>query len=192
MRKRRLKRLWKRLHEIQSMKKQTRDDLLMRLGAAKKEAGRVWSLVNITTPAKDEDVNKKTFTFSLNWKRFRQVRRREGRNPSNLPPERKTHRSSYLRRLHRLLSTGDTSADITPTRYRIDSKDHPRKVQGRADDRRPHKRWAMHSPVTAHRTRKGPSTCNGSSSSQVARAAAPKNQRAVGCGADFRQFLTDE
>jgi transposase len=79
MRKRRLKRLWKRLHEIQSMKKQTRDDLLMRLGAAKKEAGRVWSLVNITTPAKDEDVNKKTFTFSLNWKRFRQVRRREGR-----------------------------------------------------------------------------------------------------------------
>jgi hypothetical protein len=38
MRRRRLKRLWKRLRELQQQKL-TRDDLLLKLGAAKKEAG---------------------------------------------------------------------------------------------------------------------------------------------------------
>ena len=39
MRRRRLKRLWQRLHELQNQKL-TRDQLLLKLGAAKKEAGR--------------------------------------------------------------------------------------------------------------------------------------------------------
>ena len=50
MRRLRLKRLWKRLHEIKAIKKQKRDDLLMRLGAAKKEAGRAWGLVEVQVP----------------------------------------------------------------------------------------------------------------------------------------------
>ena len=48
MRRRRLKRLWRRLHELrgQSLK---RDELLLKLGAAKKDAGRAWHLVSRRT-----------------------------------------------------------------------------------------------------------------------------------------------
>jgi hypothetical protein len=55
MGRRRLKRLWKRLREIQQQKL-TRDDLLLKLGAAKKEAGQAYRLVDLHLPAKDQDV----------------------------------------------------------------------------------------------------------------------------------------
>ncbi len=77
MRRRRLKRLWKRLREIQQQKL-TRDDLLLKLGAAKKEAGQAYRLVNLHLPAKDQPVTPKTFTFALNRNKLRIVRRREG------------------------------------------------------------------------------------------------------------------
>ena len=78
MRQRRLKKLWRRLHELrgQSLK---RDELLLKLGAAKKEAGRAWHLVEIGLPKAREAVTPKTFTFSLRRERLRQTRRREGR-----------------------------------------------------------------------------------------------------------------
>jgi hypothetical protein len=78
MRRRRLKRLCKRLQELQ---RQTlsRDDLLLKLGAAKKDAGRAYGLMRIRVPAPDESVTAATFTFSLDRKKLRQVRRREGR-----------------------------------------------------------------------------------------------------------------
>jgi hypothetical protein len=78
MRRRRLKRLWKRLHELQ---RQTlsRDALLLKLGAAKKDAGRAYGLVRIQVPASDQPVTAATFTFALDHKKLRQVRRREGR-----------------------------------------------------------------------------------------------------------------
>ena len=78
MRRRRLKKLWKRLHELraQSLK---RDELLMKLGAAKKEAGRAWHLVDIRLPKARQPVTPETFAFSLRRQRLRQVRRREGR-----------------------------------------------------------------------------------------------------------------
>jgi hypothetical protein len=75
MRRRRLKRLWKRLQELQRQDL-SRDDLLLKLGAAKKDAGRAYGLVRIHVPAPDEPV---TFTFALNRQKLRQVRRREGR-----------------------------------------------------------------------------------------------------------------
>ena len=73
MRRRRLKKLWKRLHELrgQSLK---RDELLLKLGAAKKEAGRAWHLVEIGLPKAHEAA----FTFALRRERLRQARRREG------------------------------------------------------------------------------------------------------------------
>ena len=77
MRRRRLKKLWKRLHELQQQKV-SRDQLLLKLGAAKKEAGRAYALVDIAIPEKDQPVTAQTFTFVLNKKKFRQVRRREG------------------------------------------------------------------------------------------------------------------
>jgi transposase len=78
MRQRRLKKLWRRLHELQQQKL-TRDQLLIKLGAAKKEAGRAYQLVHINLPAQDQAVTPQTFTFSLRRDKLRMVRRREGR-----------------------------------------------------------------------------------------------------------------
>lgn len=78
MRKRRLKKLWRRLGELQQQKL-TRDELLIKLGAAKKEAGRAYGLVEIHLPGPDEAVTPQTFTFTLRRDRLRRARRREGR-----------------------------------------------------------------------------------------------------------------
>lgn len=77
IRRRRLKNLWKRLKQLQSQKN-TRDQLLLKIGAAKKEAGRTYSLVRINLPKPNEPVNDKTFTFSLRKDKLLVVRRREG------------------------------------------------------------------------------------------------------------------
>ncbi len=74
---RRLKRLFKRLRELQQQKL-TRDELLIKLGAAKKEAGWAYALIDLPLPAKDEAVTPESFTFSLNKNKLRTVRRREG------------------------------------------------------------------------------------------------------------------
>ncbi|MBU0756071.1 MAG: IS1634 family transposase [Planctomycetes bacterium] len=79
MRQRKLRRLWDRLLEIKNIKKQTRDQLLLRLGQAKRDAGRVWGLVEIRLPGQKEPIQAKTFTFKLNRDRLRSARRREGR-----------------------------------------------------------------------------------------------------------------
>lgn len=70
MRRRKLKRLWRRLKELAAMKNQSLEKLLMRLGAAKQEAGQVWRLV---------EVHPAPFTFRLNRDALRAVRSREGR-----------------------------------------------------------------------------------------------------------------
>lgn len=77
MRRRRLKKLWRRLHELQGQKL-TRDELLLKLGAAKKEAGRAYALVAIELPDLDQEVSAQTFTFALRKDKLRMVRRREG------------------------------------------------------------------------------------------------------------------
>src|ERR671919_1421743 len=77
MRRRRLKRLCQRLRELQQQKL-TRDELLIKLGAAKKEAGRAYALIDLHLPAKDEAVTSESVTFSLNKNKLRTVRRREG------------------------------------------------------------------------------------------------------------------
>jgi len=79
MRRRRLKRLWAGLHELRHRKALTRDDLLMHIGALKKEAGRDFRLVAISIPKSQEPVNENTFRFSLDRERLRQAYRREGR-----------------------------------------------------------------------------------------------------------------
>lgn len=78
MRRRRLKKLWARLRELQTMQ-QTRDELLMRLGAAKKEAGRAWGLVRVDVPENDTPTTQANFTYTLQREKLRAVTRREGR-----------------------------------------------------------------------------------------------------------------
>lgn len=73
MRRRQLKWLWSRLKELGQMKL-TRNELLMKLGAARARAPSAWRLVRVEV-APDEA----RFTFSLDKKKLRQTRRREGR-----------------------------------------------------------------------------------------------------------------
>ena len=77
MRRRRLRKLIKRLRELQRQDL-TRDDLLLKLGAAKKEAGKAYGLMTIHTPTKDQPVTPQTFHFAINRKKLRAARRREG------------------------------------------------------------------------------------------------------------------
>jgi len=77
MRRRRLKRLWRRLKELQQQTL-TRDELLLKLGAAKKDAGRAYGLVEIQLPDAGQPVTPETFHFHLRKKKLRQTRRREG------------------------------------------------------------------------------------------------------------------
>ncbi len=81
MRRRRLKRLWARLTALQRQRP-TYETLLLKLGAAKTEAGRVWALVRVALPApppQAERARRVDFTFTLNTAKLRRVRRHEGR-----------------------------------------------------------------------------------------------------------------
>ena len=73
MRRRQLKSLWKRLHQLAAMDL-SREELLMKLGAARSKAPTAWRLVDI-------EIAKHTATFSyrLNRTKLRVQRRREGR-----------------------------------------------------------------------------------------------------------------
>ncbi len=88
MRRRQLKGLVKRLKELQQMSL-SRDQLLLKLGAAKAQYPVAWRLVQTQVPAEDQPIDEQTFTFKLRTDKLRQVRRREGRYllRSNLSPE---------------------------------------------------------------------------------------------------------
>jgi transposase len=79
MRRCQLKQLWQRLPELRQMKHLKRDELLMKLGAARQQWPSAWRLVALRVPQKDEEINEQTFTWRLRKARLRQVRRREGR-----------------------------------------------------------------------------------------------------------------
>jgi Transposase DDE domain len=73
IRKRKLKWLWARLKEIAAMQID-REELLMKLGAARAKARAAWRLIDVVVAA-----DQPTFTFTLNRTKLRDVRRREGR-----------------------------------------------------------------------------------------------------------------
>jgi transposase len=74
MRRRKLKWLWARLKQIAAMEKLSREELLMKLGAARARAKAAWRLIDIEVAPKGA-----TFSFALNRDKLRQARRREGR-----------------------------------------------------------------------------------------------------------------
>jgi hypothetical protein len=76
MRRKRLRRYVDRLQALQSQIL-TRDQLLMKLGAAKHEAGRAANLVQVTIPK--ASTKTASLEFELDRAKLRQVRRREGR-----------------------------------------------------------------------------------------------------------------
>jgi transposase len=77
MRRRRLKHYWNRLKELRGQKLK-RDELLMKIGAAKKQAGNASRLVELSLPASHQAVSPETFSFSLCKDKLRKFRRQEG------------------------------------------------------------------------------------------------------------------
>ena len=77
IRRRRLARL---LRKLRAMRKSLpkRDQLLLRIGAAKKEAGRAFGFVKIQLPQQDEEVTRKTFTFHADKTKLRAAQQRDG------------------------------------------------------------------------------------------------------------------
>jgi hypothetical protein len=73
MRKRQMKWLWKRLRELVVMEI-SREEMLMKLGAARSRAPGAWRLVDI-----EMDKDSSMFIYTLNRQKLRKVRRREGR-----------------------------------------------------------------------------------------------------------------
>ena len=73
MRKRQLKWLWKRLRELAAMEI-SREEMLMKLGAARARAPTAWRLVDI-----EMDKESSMFIYALNRQKLRRIRRREGR-----------------------------------------------------------------------------------------------------------------
>jgi transposase len=83
IRRRKLKNLWARLKELKEQLP-SYQNLLMKLGAAKSEAGRVWSLVELKLPEvprskKARQQRVSGFEFALQKENLRQVLKREGR-----------------------------------------------------------------------------------------------------------------
>src|SRR5215813_8920135 len=77
MRRRRLVRLLRKLRAMRRSLPQ-RDQLLLRIGAAKKEAGRAFGFVKIRLPQKDEAVTHATFTFATDKAKLKAAEQRDG------------------------------------------------------------------------------------------------------------------
>ena len=73
MRRRQLKWLWARLAQLSAMKLK-REELLMKLGAARAKAPAAWRLIDVDVPASGA-----MFSYELNCNKLRQARQREGR-----------------------------------------------------------------------------------------------------------------
>ncbi|MHC4067394.1 MAG: IS1634 family transposase [Planctomycetota bacterium] len=95
MRRRKLKWLWKRLAQLSAMKL-TREELLMKLGAARQRARSAWRLIEVEV-AEDSAA----FSYRLDRAKLRQVRRREGRYllRTNLPVDDPAQLWGYYLRL---------------------------------------------------------------------------------------------
>ena len=77
MRRKRLVRLLRKLRAMRRSLPQ-RDQLLLRIGAAKKDAGRAFGFVKIRLPDKDEPVSRATFTFHTDKTKLKAAEQRDG------------------------------------------------------------------------------------------------------------------
>jgi hypothetical protein len=76
----RRKRLARLLRKLRAMRKSLpkRDQLLLRIGAARKDAGRAFGFVKIRLPLKDEEVTRDTFSFQIDKAKLNAAQQRDG------------------------------------------------------------------------------------------------------------------
>ena len=129
MRRRRLKRLWARLQQLKEMNL-TRDQLMMKLGAAKTEAGRAWNLVSIHVYQRPKEKGKRrtaSFLLSLDREKLREVRRREGRyllrsNLTGEAPERLWEKYLLLAQIEQAFKELKGDLSIRPVYHQTDER----------------------------------------------------------------------
>jgi transposase len=76
----RRKKLARLLRKLRAMRRSCpkRDQLLMRVGSAKTEAGRAFGFVKISLPPAGHEVTRQSFTFALDKARLKEAERRDG------------------------------------------------------------------------------------------------------------------
>jgi len=76
----RRKRLARLLRKLRAMRRSLpqRDQLLLRIGAARKEAGRAFGFVKILLPEKDQAVTRTTFSFAVDKAKLKTAEQRDG------------------------------------------------------------------------------------------------------------------
>lgn len=76
----RRKRLARLLRKLRTMRRSLpkRDPLLLRIGAAKKEAGRAFGFVKLRVPSAQEPVTRQTFHFQVDKAKLRRAQQRDG------------------------------------------------------------------------------------------------------------------
>jgi transposase len=76
----RRKRLARLLRKLRAMRRSLpgRDQLLLRIGAAKKEAGRAFGFVKIRLPLATESVTRETFSFRVEKSKLQRAQQRDG------------------------------------------------------------------------------------------------------------------
>jgi len=76
----RRKRLARLLRKLRAMRRSlpSRDQLLLRMGAAKKEAGRAFGFVKIRLPLAQESVTRQTFSFQVEKGKLQKAQQRDG------------------------------------------------------------------------------------------------------------------
>ncbi len=76
----RRKRLARLLRKLRAMRRSlpSRDPLLLRIGAAKKEAGRAFGFVKLRMPLANEPVTRQSFSFRVDREKLRKAQQRDG------------------------------------------------------------------------------------------------------------------
>jgi len=128
MRRKRLGRYVQRLQALQ-VQTLTRDKLLMKLGAARHDAGRVASVIKVTVPEPAKDAPGATvgFEFRLDRATLRRIRRREGRyvlrtNLAAEPPERLWSFYIQLTEVEQAFKELKHDLAIRPIFHKLDSR----------------------------------------------------------------------
>src|SRR5438309_2591091 len=125
----RRKRLARLLRKLRAMRRSlpSRDQLLLRIGAAKKEAGRAFGFVKIRMPLPNEAVTRQTFRFRVDKEKLQKAQQRDGHYllRSNLTAEDPAvlwTRYVQLTQIESVFRSLKTDLGIRPIYHRLESR----------------------------------------------------------------------
>jgi len=125
----RRKRLARLLRKLRAMRRSlpSRDQLLLRIGAAKKEAGRAFSFVKVRVPLANETVTRQTFSFRVDKEKLQKAQQRDGHYllRSNLTAEDPAvlwTRYTQLTQIEAVFRSLKTDLGIRPIYHRLERR----------------------------------------------------------------------